>query len=453
MAAYCTMCARPFPHEKALEQHLIYSASHKTYQNGKASKLTRRAGGSGYSTESASNAPQAISSLPREVELSRPLDQRTLNGTWPGQHDNRWSIVPISEQETRYEELHKHCHSLKDLRRSGFTVQAHSPTSTSGSRKCTKCHEQATRLQTITGCCFHPGRKKEMKNQQQRYDCCDLSGAGCKSSPNHDYGQPTQRLLARRGDFELTPSLYGAPKRRAVALDCEMGEARDATSEVILLCAVDYLTGESLIHRYVSPTKDLIDWRTCIHGVTEYKVTAATERNEALHGWKGARQELWRHIDENTILIGQALQHDLKALRMVHHRIVDSAILSKNAVGRKGRQWGLAALCSQLLGVEIRKNIGEVHDCLEDTLAAREVVLWCTREAQKLRDWGNEKRKEQNERKASRKAKRTRKVKGTRETGSSAGHIIVSSDDDEMLCWSDIAEDLGYPPGYDPWSD
>jgi hypothetical protein len=44
--------------------------------------------------------------------------------------------------------------------------------------------------------------------------------------------------------------------------------------------------------------------------------------------------------------------------------------------------------------LEIRNNKGRVHDCLEDVLATREVVLWCTQNKQKLEAWAEVKKLE-----------------------------------------------------------
>jgi hypothetical protein len=73
--------------------------------------------------------------------------------------------------------------------------------------------------------------------------------------------------------------------------------------------------------------------------------------------------------------VGHALHYDLDVLRIIHYCVVDSAILLRNAVGVSARQWGLKGLCYNLLHIELQKNKGEVHDCVEDVLATREVVL------------------------------------------------------------------------------
>ncbi|OCL11475.1 ribonuclease H-like protein, partial [Glonium stellatum] len=159
-----------------------------------------------------------------------------------------------------------------------------------------------------------------------------------------------------------------------VALDCEMVGVKGGRSELALLSAVDYITGEVLINTFVYPNVKVVDWRTCFSGITPSAMNLAKSEGRILGGWEEARSELWKHIDASTILVGHALQHDLDVLRVVHNRVVDSGILAKNAVGAGvRRQWGLKILCAEFLGTKIQNHGKKGHDCLEDTYATREV--------------------------------------------------------------------------------
>jgi DNA polymerase III epsilon subunit-like protein len=232
-----------------------------------------------------------------------------------------------------------------------------------------------------------------------------------------------------------------------------MTRVKGLRNEVILVCAVDYFTGAVLLNRLVHPSERVRDWCTEIHGITATAVKQAVSQGHALAGWREAGAELWKLIDQNTILIGLALQHDLDVLRMVHTRVVDSAILARNAVGMYNSQWGLQGLCKELLSLEIRNNKGGVHDCLEDVLATREVVLWCTKNEQKLEAWAEVKKLELTRKEEQRKAARQKLASKRAETESDYDEY---ESDEEILHWSDIAEDCGWPhpdTGYDPWSD
>jgi DNA polymerase III epsilon subunit-like protein len=199
----------------------------------------------------------------------------------------------------------------------------------------------------------------------------------------------------------VTPIFLGSPtydaqnaKRSAVALDCEMvcvGESR--VSEVARISAIDYLTGEVLIDTFVQPTQPVKDWGTRWSGITEEAMNEAVAQGKALNGWQEARASLFKHIDASTVLVGQSLQHDLIALGIRHQKVVDSAILTSAAAGRKvKKRWGLKDLCNQFLDVEIRNDDNAGHDSVEDSFAAREVVLWCIEHQSELKRWGKKQR-------------------------------------------------------------
>ncbi len=67
-------------------------------------------------------------------------------------------------------------------------------------------------------------------------------------------------------------------------------------------------------------------------------------------------------------------------LRLSHDRVVDTAIQTAEAVfgqdQRPIRIWGLKTLAKDLLGMKIQAG-NKGHDCVEDTLATRELTLWC----------------------------------------------------------------------------
>ncbi|KAL7952053.1 ribonuclease H-like domain-containing protein [Trichoderma barbatum] len=185
-------------------------------------------------------------------------------------------------------------------------------------------------------------------------------------------------------------------RRRAVVIDCEMAESFDGSDELISLCAIDFLTGEMLIDSFVSPSRRITDWRTKIHGIDAAVMIEAVKAQNVLHGWAAARAELWKHIDENTVLIRQTVLFDFEALCLIHTRIVDSAILATQAVfynkkknNRKPRwRWGLQELCETFLGIHIRSGDG-IHSNLEDVLAAREGVLQYLLKPDDFKKWAD----------------------------------------------------------------
>lgn len=203
------------------------------------------------------------------------------------------------------------------------------------------------------------------------------------------------------------PHRPGSPaKRAAVVLDCEMVGVGNGRSEAVQVCAVDFLTGEVLVDTYVIPNVQVFDWRTRVSGVSRGLLMDMKQRGRTLDGWEKAREMLWNYVDDDTVLIGQALSNDLDVLRMVHLQIVDSALLTKDTVELNcGRTWGLKVLCKKFLGIDIQTSKGG-HVCLEDTFSAREIVLWCLRHPDRLQAWALLEREILKKERAAREAKR-----------------------------------------------
>lgn len=260
--------------------------------------------------------------------------------------------------------------------------------------------------------------------------------------------------------FVPTPAMVkGVMKRKAIALDCEMVGLSGGRDELARLCAIDLFTGEVLVDTLVFPTEAVRDWRSRFSGVTMAMMREARNTGKALNGWPAARAKLFELADAETILVGHALNHDLKVLYVSHKRVVDSSLLVSEAVFGKGsallRIWGLKTLSRELLGLTIQSS-RKGHDCLEDTLATRELVLWCLKEREQLKVWAEnaliqfetEKRKRQ-ERQQEQARERQRQML-LQEASSPASPPSIEPEDDvgEYFYDSDL-----FPPGYEPYSD
>ncbi|KAF4502577.1 RNA exonuclease 3 [Fusarium agapanthi] len=242
------------------------------------------------------------------------------------------------------------------------------------------------------------------------------------------------------------------PKRKAVSLDCEMAGVRNGESEIISICVIDFFTGELLINSLVKPHEPIIDWRTNIHGIRPATLAIAASQGQVLRGWEAAREELLKHINTETAMVGQSLQQDLKRLRLSHGKIFDTAILTAEAVfgtgASFGRRWSLQSLCADLLKLRIRQD-SNTHDALEDAMAAREVALWCICYPDKLKKWAkraHKKHKAEKAKRAERKRNKRRNMYYSApvhdEECEDCGyyHDYDDEDDDEILRWEDVID-------------
>ncbi|GIJ91754.1 hypothetical protein Asppvi_010726 [Aspergillus pseudoviridinutans] len=307
---------------------------------------------------------------------------------------HEWSDVPGPLHEAVLASLKEVCHDLDTLDKSGYKVREMTQEDLEGYAKCVNCRERKRVLDTKsrTVCFYHP-MKRNHQEKQYKNPCCGKKRA-CASLPAHVYAPVQDFLLENWQNYRLTPSPEAGlcRPRQVVALDCEMVEVEGGSAEVAQICAVDILTGEVIVDKYVVPSRAVADWRTPWSGMSQKRLEEMKEAGKTVNGWEEAREALWAHIDPDTILVGQSLQHDLDIMRMVHLRVIDTAILSREAVAKDCKQnWGLKRLCKQMLDRDIQQSRSG-HDCLEDTMATREVVLWCVRHPDKFQDWATSQR-------------------------------------------------------------
>ncbi|GAB1318198.1 hypothetical protein MFIFM68171_08408 [Madurella fahalii] len=256
------------------------------------------------------------------------------------------------------------------------------------------------------------------------------------------------------------------PKRKAVVLDCEMVGTSSSRSddEVVALSLIDFFTGETLVDTLVKPALRVTDWRTGITGISPMVIAVAVASGAAIPvGREGARDRLWEHVDENTIIVGHSVNCDLQALRVLHGKIVDCAIMTAEPVfsgtQKVGRMAGLERLCRELLGLRIRAaapaaGTDKHHDSLEDVLAVRELVMWCLRNPRELETWAA---KNWAPGKQGRTKKTKKKKKSATGGSSSAAVAWVSSDDDddgvEIERWEDVVDWDTWPKSPPDYSD
>ncbi|KAF9886770.1 hypothetical protein FE257_011147 [Aspergillus nanangensis] len=251
---------------------------------------------------------------------------------------------------------------------------------------------------------------------------------------------------------------------RAIAIDCEMVGVENGRQALAFLSAIDFLTGEILINHHVVPSEEVVDWRSEFSGITEDIMTSASLSGAALESWREARNRLWELMDNSTILVGQSLNYDLEVLGICHAKIVDTAVLTAETVFSSiiptkplPRMWSLKNLAKDLLGLEIQ-NSNRGHSALEDAYAARDIAIWCIRNPEELQMWAENARLREKEHKLAKSRQKHRKGRSKSNVPASLSNRVWGSgakqdgySDDFRL--SDLAEELGWPEDYDPWSD
>lgn len=248
----------------------------------------------------------------------------------------------------------------------------------------------------------------------------------------------SERPLETNFDLPCPDRHPSMPKAPAIVLDCEMAEAVGGGEEVIQVTVVDFLSGVTLLNCLVKPSVPIADWREDITGINASTIEQAASRDQVLHGWEAARMALWLSVDKETVIIGHSVHHDLQVLHTSHEKVIDTAIVTADAVfGKKSsnkRRWGLKVLSQELLGIQIRKSSptgAGVHDALEDALATREVALLCIRKPVELQSWAA--RTKDTYHKGKRKAKSPYSGGGGR-----VSYLFV--EEEEPLRWEDVVD-------------
>uniref|UniRef100_A0A1D2A126 BRCT domain-containing protein n=1 Tax=Auxenochlorella protothecoides TaxID=3075 RepID=A0A1D2A126_AUXPR len=159
---------------------------------------------------------------------------------------------------------------------------------------------------------------------------------------------------ASTADF---PKLPG--QASLVAVDCEMC----ITARGLELTRVTLLHGDDervLLDELVVPDVPILDYNTQYSGITAEMLEGVTTRVADV--WRALRP----HLGPQTWLVGHTLENDLRALRLVHARCLDTALLFPRPRGPAHRP-SLRHLASQHLRAAIQAG---AHDSREDAAAA-----------------------------------------------------------------------------------
>ncbi|KAG8230688.1 hypothetical protein J437_LFUL010765 [Ladona fulva] len=153
------------------------------------------------------------------------------------------------------------------------------------------------------------------------------------------------------------------------ALDCEMCfTGRGLELSKVTLVGID---GRPVYEALVRPGRPVVDHNTRFSGVTAGDLSRATKY------LADVQKDLLALIHADTILVGHGLENDLRALRLIHGCVVDTAVVFPHYYGLPYRR-SLRSLTASYLGREIQGSSAG-HDSCEDARAAMEVMLWKVR--------------------------------------------------------------------------
>ncbi|RPA76368.1 hypothetical protein BJ508DRAFT_417651 [Ascobolus immersus RN42] len=324
------------------------------------------------------------------------------------------------DEETELEKLRELCHDKELLVKNGFLMTAPpdaeieqarlAQASSDGYEVCDRCRSRFKILENPspegalcypTGCRYHYGRpylpnttsgfaSVDRAVQEKIYSCCQeplgLTG-GCTTATYHVFKTSSPPRLALVMPFlNTTDSPFTsepAPtKAKAFSLDCEMAYTTRGL-ELVRVTLLYFPSHEPALDALVIPLGKMLNHNTRFSGVSASmydKAKAYTPTHRFAHpngplpvisSPYAARDILLREfLLPDTVLVGHALENDLTSLRIIHDKIVDSAVLWPNRRGLPFKN-KLKFLVERHLGLKIQQDeagsaeIGDENDEVE----------------------------------------------------------------------------------------
>lgn len=220
-------------------------------------------------------------------------------------------------------------------------------------------------------CRYHSGKPIKNDHNVRIYLCCQGALGATDTEPcarwdRHVFHWDGPEELHKAQPYVRTDQIWGTKKNslEAVGIDCEMGYT-DHGFELLRITAIDFFTGEEAFDILVKPKGRIIDLNTRWSGVAEIKPEAVS--------FEDAIALLGEVIDSNTILVGHGLENDMNSMRLIHDKVVDTAVLYPRNKTSPTFRYALKNLAFRYLGRNIQ--VGE-HDSGEDSIAAIDVTKY-----------------------------------------------------------------------------
>lgn len=252
-------------------------------------------------------------------------------------------------------------------------------------RKCVRCSrlfhvDPEGEYLVAESCTYHWGKSERNPANPTGptvYACCHKTrySKGCSQADAHVWNGYVAGYNGPLDDFVETQPLDTIPyegHEGAYAMDCEMsytGFGLEATKVTVV--ATD---GRLVYEKFIRPKARIIDYNTRFSGITKKDLSA---KNGSVLTLPEVQEDLLKFISAGTILIGHALENDLRALKLIHYTIIDSSIIFPHLNGL-GFKHSLKTLTSNILKRSIQtSDMG--HSSFEDSRACLEIVLWRVR--------------------------------------------------------------------------
>ncbi|KAK6056878.1 hypothetical protein COOONC_05612 [Cooperia oncophora] len=187
-------------------------------------------------------------------------------------------------------------------------------------RRCVRCHAhyRLPLCRKRVDFCIHHAEPAIYSSDVRIHPCCGRAQgvAGCQHSDSHVTDTMRESVLL---EFHATPEPTGPSDPRSdafYALDCEFVYTT-VGKEAARITVVDSY-GNEVMDCVFRPEHELVDPNTRYSGLTVEDIQNTDQTLSDI------REVLFEMINSETLLIGHALENDLKALRIVHDNVIDT---------------------------------------------------------------------------------------------------------------------------------
>lgn len=208
------------------------------------------------------------------------------------------------------------------------------------------------------------------------YSCCSSTrfSKGCTATTEHVWNGYQMGFNGPLDGFvETSASAPPSGDHEGIyALDCEMcytGLGMEVTKVTLVGSE-----GRLVYEKFVRPQAKIIDYNTRFSGITKKDLSA---KNGNVLTLPEVQQDLLKLISAGTILIGHALENDLRVLKIIHNTVIDTSVCFPHFNGPNYKH-SLRSLTLQYLKRSIQDS-DKGHSSFEDSRACLELMLWRVR--------------------------------------------------------------------------
>lgn len=240
--------------------------------------------------------------------------------------------------------------------------------------KCARCNDAFSTGDTApVQCVSHHGKLVRSGDQAKRFSCCEqgVDHPGCTFNSTHVWSGLRPGL---NGPFDGFVETQPPTEERAdgdygvYAIDAEMVYTRNGL-ELAKVSVVGH-DGRLVYEQLVRPLAPVVDYNTRFSGITERMLRAGAD----VKTLRDVQADLLRMFNARTILVGHALNNDLRCLKMLHGTVVDTSVVIPHPRGHPYRL-PLRSLAKMHLATDVQAG-DDGHCSYEDARCALALLLW-----------------------------------------------------------------------------